>query len=131
MFLFHPSGLDKTVSRCSVPSSFDFRGSPMEGLLQGDGVGGGKEQEQQHKMGEVQALLFARAHELAGVSEVTIEIHEGWTTAHCFDAVMAKFPALKSISTCIMVSLNHNFITEPVLVNDGDELALIPPISGG
>ncbi|KAG0581879.1 hypothetical protein M758_3G016500 [Ceratodon purpureus] len=104
----------------------------MEGSgLQGDAGHGGKDEEPVCKAGEVQALLFARAQELAGVSAVALEIQEGWTTANCFAAVVAKYPALKAISSCMMVALNHDYVTEPVLVKDGDELALIPPISGG
>lgn len=79
----------------------------------------------------VQALFFARAQELAGVSEITLEIQDGWTTANCFEAVIAKYPALKAISSCLIVALNHDYVTEPVVVKHGDELALIPPISGG
>lgn len=94
-------------------------------------VGGTAQTIVPRSFGEVQALLFARAQELAGVSEVTLEIQEGWTTANCFDAVVSKYPALQSISSCMMVALNHNYVTEPVAVKDGDELALIPPISGG
>ena len=104
---------------------------PMEGSLPGAAGAAGEDEKTMCKRGEVQALLFARAQELAGVSEVALEIQEGWTTANCFDAVMAKYPALKSISSCVMVALNHSYVTEPVLVKDGDELALIPPISGG
>lgn len=97
----------------------------MEGSQQ-EYVGSGKE-----KVGEVQALLFAKAQELAGVSQITLEIQKGWTTANCFEAVMTKYPALKAIRSCMMVALNHDYVTEPVAVKDGDELALIPPISGG
>lgn len=109
----------------------DCLGFPMEGSLPRDAAAGGEDEKATCKSGEVQALLFARAQELAGVSEVALEIQEGWTTATCFAAVVAKYPALESISSCIMVALNHDYVTEPVPVKDGDELALIPPISGG
>jgi molybdopterin converting factor subunit 1 len=104
----------------------------MEGSGPGDaGSAGGEREKTTRKAGEVQALLFARAQELAGVSAIALEIQEGWTTANCFAAVVAKYPALESISSCMMVALNYDYVTEPVLVKDGDELALIPPISGG
>jgi len=98
-----------------------------------DDLGAEKEEETPRAKsgGEVQALFFARAQELAGLSEITLEIQEGWTTTNCFEAVVAKYPALKAISSCLMVALNHEYVTEPVVVKDGDELALIPPISGG
>lgn len=92
---------------------------------------GMEEDEHAKKNGNVQVLLFARARELAGVSEVTLEIEDGWTTLHCFEAIVAKFPDLKPISSCIVVALNQSYVSEPVSVKDGDELALIPPISGG
>ena len=92
---------------------------------------GKEEDEHVKKNGKVQVLFFARARELAGVSEVTLEIEDGWTTLHCFEAIVAKFPALKPITSCIVVALNQSYVSEPVGVKDGDELALIPPISGG
>lgn len=99
----------------------------------GHGSGDGKEEDEhvRKKNGKVQVLLFARARELAGVSEVTLEIEDGWTTLHCFEAIVANFPALKPITSCIVVALNQSYVSEPVGVKDGDELALIPPISGG
>jgi molybdopterin converting factor subunit 1 len=83
----------------------------------------------------VRALLFAHARELAGgVSEVSLHIDDGWTTAQCLENILTRFPALKSLASCLTLALNDSYVDKnapPILVRDGDELALIPPISGG
>jgi molybdopterin synthase catalytic subunit len=83
----------------------------------------------------VRAQLFAHARELAGgVSEVSLDIDDGWTTAQCLEDILTRFPALKSLAPCLTLALNDSYLDKnapPMLVRDGDELALIPPISGG
>lgn len=83
------------------------------------------------KLLKVKALMFARARELTGTSELDLLVPEGATTAECVTELAAKFPPLESIRDCIVVALNYNYITDPVKVKEGDELAIIPPISGG
>ncbi|KAH8964310.1 hypothetical protein BDL97_04G059900 [Sphagnum fallax] len=107
---------------------------------------GGAHQQQQRQRGSpsgrkekmqirVRAQLFAHARELAGgVSEVSLEIDDGWTTAQCLEDILTRFPALKSLASCLTLALNDSYVDKnapPILVRDGDELALIPPISGG
>lgn len=89
------------------------------------------EEKPKEKLLKVKALMFARARELAGTSELELLVPEGSTTAECVEELTAKFPILESIRECVVVALNYNYITDPVKVKDGDELALIPPISGG
>ncbi|CAM6102274.1 unnamed protein product [Calypogeia fissa] len=80
---------------------------------------------------KVKVLMFARARELAGTSEMELLMPEGSTTAECVTVLTGKFPPLESIRDCIVLALNFNYLTDPVKVKDGDELAIIPPISGG
>lgn len=83
------------------------------------------------KLLKVKVLMFARARELAGTSELELLMPEGCTTAECVTELAAKFPPVETIQDCIVLALNLNYITDPVKVKDGDELAIIPPISGG
>lgn len=79
----------------------------------------------------VKVLLFARARELAGGSEFDLSVADGSTTADCVAELTTRFAALEVMRESIVVALNFNYITDPVEVKDGDELAIIPPISGG
>ncbi|KAJ7560695.1 hypothetical protein O6H91_04G140900 [Diphasiastrum complanatum] len=79
----------------------------------------------------VSVLMFAKARELAGLSEVSLEVDEGATTADCLKILVSTYDKLQSITESMVLALNHDYVENPVVVNDGDELALIPPISGG
>lgn len=80
---------------------------------------------------KVNVLLFARARELAGVPELEMEVAEGLTTDDCVTVVVQRFPALRAVQEVMVLALNQAYVGEPVVLKDGDELAFIPPISGG
>ena len=84
----------------------------------------------------ITVLFFARAREIVGVSEVTLTMEESsgssTTVSDCVDAITKMFPKLQEISSCMIVALNQAYVdVATTLVRDRDELALIPPISGG
>ena len=79
----------------------------------------------------IRVLFFARGRELAGCNEIEQEMEDGSDSKQLLEAVIARFPALSEISTCLIVAVNQNYETNPVPLKDGDEVALIPPISGG
>lgn len=80
---------------------------------------------------KVKVLMFARARELAGTSELELLMPEGSTTADCLLKLTGEFPLLETVKNCIILAVNLNYIKDPVEVKDGDEVAIIPPISGG
>ncbi|KAL2628801.1 hypothetical protein R1flu_013487 [Riccia fluitans] len=81
---------------------------------------------------KIKVLLFARARELmGGGSEFDLAVKEGATTANCVAELTTRFAALEVMRDSIVVALNFDYVTDPVKVKDGHELAIIPPISGG
>lgn len=80
---------------------------------------------------KVKVLFFARARDLAGASEKLLFMEEGSTTLDCIKKLLVELPSLKEIYDCMAVALNEMYATDSTVVKDGDELALIPPISGG
>ncbi|KAJ8602308.1 hypothetical protein CTAYLR_007873 [Chrysophaeum taylorii] len=83
----------------------------------------------------VKVLLFASARELAQSSECTLELPRGSKTSDLRRALASKFKLLDvtSLAMDTAIALNQAYVSvddDPVLSN-GDEVALIPPISGG
>jgi molybdopterin synthase catalytic subunit/molybdopterin synthase sulfur carrier subunit len=69
---------------------------------------------------KVTVKLFARAREVAGAAEVRVELPEGATVGALRERLRAEFPRLAGLlPRCV------------VAVQEGDEVALIPPVSGG
>jgi len=75
--------------------------------------------------------LFARLHELAGTRETEVELGEGLTAADAYRLLCARFPALSDYGSVVMYAVNAEYVPPEHRLRDGDELALIPPVSGG
>ena len=79
----------------------------------------------------VRARLFAVQREIAGTREVSLELPGGATIADAWDAIVAKHPALAPGREFLRFALNAEYTDAAASLSDGDELAFIPPVSGG
>ena len=79
----------------------------------------------------VRVRLFAIQRELAGTREVPLELPDGATIADAWEAVVARFPALAPGRDYVRFARNSAYTAASTGLADGDELALIPPVSGG
>lgn len=75
--------------------------------------------------------LFARARELAGSDTVSVELASGSTVADVKRALATRFPALAVLLSVSAVAVNHDFAEDSRVIAPTDELAVIPPVSGG
>ena len=79
----------------------------------------------------VKVLLFARLREIAGQSTLTCDVAEGATIADVWQAVAARHPGLAPFGGNISCARNEDFARPHTRVSAGDEVAFLPPVSGG
>ena len=79
----------------------------------------------------VRALLFARLREQAGTDVVRLELAAGATVKDVYAALRLAHPALEPDLKVVRPAVNREFAGWDAVVADGDEVAFIPPVSGG
>jgi molybdopterin converting factor subunit 1 len=79
----------------------------------------------------VHVKLFAIVRERAGVSSLVLELPEGATVASARESLLQQFPALREHVGRCAYAVNQTYAKADAPLNHGDELALIPPVSGG
>ena len=75
--------------------------------------------------------LFARLSELAGTRETEVELGEGLSVGDAYRLLCQRYPDLADYSHSLMFAVNAHYVSPEHPLADGDELALIPPVSGG
>lgn len=82
---------------------------------------------------KIKVLYFAAAREAAGSSEEMIELEAENTTEQLIAVLLSSHPALSSILKSCVLALNQEYLLkeDSQTLRDGDEIALIPPLSGG
>ena len=79
----------------------------------------------------VTVRLFARLRELAGHGELAHDVPPGATVHSVWASLVNEHPALAPYEPSISCAVNAEYARMTTAVNDGDEVAFLPPVSGG
>ena len=80
---------------------------------------------------KVKYLLFASFREAAGTSHGTLEVPAGATLDDVWDKLVAEHPRLTPHAGTAAYAINSSYAKPGEHVNEGDEVAFLPPVSGG
>ena len=75
--------------------------------------------------------FFALVRDRAGVSQTELNLDAGASVATAVELIGEQFPQVKSILPRIAFAVNQSYVDRATVLESGDELALIPPVSGG
>lgn len=79
----------------------------------------------------LRVLFFASLAETAGARELRVD-SEGFTDVNSvFEKLVRDFPSLEKYRSSVLFALNSEFAGPGAPVQDGDEVAFFPPVSGG
>jgi molybdopterin synthase sulfur carrier subunit len=78
---------------------------------------------------EISILAFGIAKEIMGGSKVSVPLGDEATVEALMGALSKQYPALNKL-TSFMVAVNGEYVKSGI-IKPGDEVAIIPPVSGG
>ena len=80
---------------------------------------------------KIKVRLFAILREVVGEREITITVPSGVTVSYLNNEILKKYPQLNSFSNKFVTSVNCKVTTGDTIITSSDEIALLPPVSGG
>ena len=80
---------------------------------------------------KVKVKLFAILRERAGAAEITRELPDGSTVDELWHALQRDYPKLNVPGIRLLYAVNQNYVTSDHPLAEQDEIAFIPPVSGG
>ena len=80
---------------------------------------------------KVEVLFFALYRERAGKGTLALELRQGATVSDAVAQIREMYPQLAPPSVEIVTAVNTDYADGDHLLAEGDQVALIPPVSGG
>jgi len=80
---------------------------------------------------EIIVKLFAISKDIIGKREITLMLPNEITLGMLRSRILEIYPSLVSLNNQFVLAVNHKIVTECTMINHNDEIALLPPVSGG
>ncbi|MBO8162869.1 MAG: molybdopterin converting factor subunit 1 [Brevibacillus sp.] len=80
---------------------------------------------------QVNVILFAALAERAGQRQITVSLPDGATVERLLAAIATEHPQLAELLTSCFVAVNQEYAAPERRIEPGDEVAVLPPVSGG
>ena len=78
----------------------------------------------------VAVRFFAMYRERAGVSHTEVDLPDGVSPALLLAHLRSEYPSLPKDAP-VLIAVNSEYVSDEAVLQDGDEVAFIPPVSGG
>jgi molybdopterin synthase sulfur carrier subunit len=75
--------------------------------------------------------VFASLREILGKDEVDVELPDGTTVEGLWDQLVGDDERLEPFTKSINFAINHDFVGKETELSPDDEVAFLPPVSGG
>ena len=80
---------------------------------------------------KINVKLFAIVRDRAGISDLKLELPAGSTVEDVTAEVARQYPAISQFLQRAAFAVNHNYVSRATRLEEQDEVAIIPPVSGG
>ena len=79
---------------------------------------------------ECTVLLFGITRDMVGSGKTSVELGEGASVAELMGSLRETYPELGQLKQ-LLIAVNNEYATDSTVLSEKDEIALIPPVSGG
>jgi molybdopterin converting factor subunit 1 len=79
----------------------------------------------------VKVLLFGQLKDIVGTGEESLEFAPGTKLAAVMAHYAEQYPKFQGLAKSIACSLNQEYAPGTAVLHEGDEVGLLPPVSGG
>lgn len=80
---------------------------------------------------KIKALFFGRLSEAVSPIPIEADLADGTTVASIRREFASKYPLVEGVLLTCMIAVNAEFATDDTRISSGDEVAFLPPVSGG
>ncbi len=80
---------------------------------------------------KIRVLFFGILRDVTGVREDALDLPAGGNLGSVFEHYASRFPALRGMASSVVLALNQEFASPASALSEGDEVAFLPPVSGG
>ena len=80
---------------------------------------------------KVHVQFYSRLRDLAGISEIELDVPAGAKAADLLETIYSRTPALREWDKSILVASGVEFVARDYVLNSGDEISVMPPVQGG
>ena len=79
----------------------------------------------------IRVLFFGAAADRAGVRETELLVEDGVTLAEIWPLLVERHPDLAPMGEALAFAVNGEYARGETILSQGDEVAVLPPVSGG
>jgi MoaD family protein len=79
----------------------------------------------------VRVQFYAQLRDLAGASELNVDLPDGATAVDLLAKIYEKVPILRSRDKSILIGAGVEFVDRNYELKPGDEISIMPPVQGG
>ena len=76
-------------------------------------------------------MVFAKFKEIVNTGNFELVLSTGADVNEAIDKICLKYPSLNLKKLKFLVAVNYNYASYTEILQEGDEIALFPPVSGG
>jgi MoaE-MoaD fusion protein len=80
---------------------------------------------------QVRLLFFATLKDIVGAREMRLDVPPGATVSDVLTHLEGSYPRIRDYRSIVLTAVNEEYVDQTTRVEEGDEVAIFPPVSGG